>query len=195
MFATPTTPGVNIGDTQHVPCLASNTLTWTWHLGNRECSSREPHLTTDLNTQCTCLLFADDFNCRTNLGIWQVESGSLTIEPDTPLFYGTAYWTWTGTQWAVSANQCLFNCNPVAPTITPVWTESTGYGPGEWYWNPSALTTPCVRWVRQIEHSGGGMHQSRFGKLISVRSFGRGMVVTPLGRGTVESGNRGAPRG
>jgi hypothetical protein len=130
-FFPPSYSGENEGDTAVTSCSKNDAtqMQWVWHLGkpeNRDSGTyygSQPHVTTDVNTRCPCLIFADHFNCQSSLGAWwQVKQGSFTLAADTPLFYGTAYWEndMDGRGWYITNNNCLFNCNPVAPTYVPI---------------------------------------------------------------------------
>ena len=148
-YISPNYNGENEGDTAQTNCSKTNAtqLHWVWHVGKPECNSAwslsnqtspQPHHTTDVNLRCPCLIFADDFNCQNSLGAWwDIKNGSMQIEPDSPLYYGTANWNWDGSQWQLNSNNCLLNCSPATPTTTPTWNSTYNV------WQPSSITLGC----------------------------------------------------
>lgn len=156
-YKPPTFEGTTEGQTTTTNCSSSDgtPISWVWHFGSPPCASVytignsnliDPHLTTDVNSQCPCLIFTDNFSCSNTLGKWwEVKEGTFTVQPDNPLYVGWSEYSSTGLgPWELSDNNCAGGCNPVAPSYSPTYDPEWAYipcSPGshinqvQWQWS------------------------------------------------------------
>lgn len=112
----PTFNGSYQGQTTTTKALAKNEIKWKWHKSNYP---HGPHLVTDpCPGKCGCTIFADSFDCKSDLQSNYKTSGDVSIESDdnSVLYGGTSLWLWNGSSYTLSSQQCLPQCTPAEPT-------------------------------------------------------------------------------
>jgi len=116
-------------------------LQWVWHEG---ACPPAPHITSDLNYRCPCLIFRDNFDCEDDVrDLWEVQAGSMRVEADDNVECGQTVWRYTSGAWQQISDSCTKDCQP---GDEPNYPEGIKTPEGFVYIHPYeglGLSTPC----------------------------------------------------